>query len=113
MADLSKKEVDKIRLDLEVLLDKDYLDLSEEHKDQLIELYARNRKTSSIYFWWFFNIHYAYVGKWGLFIIFFLTLGGLGIWWLIDLFRLSTILEEYNKKQAQELLEIIEIKRKS
>lgn len=40
--------------------------------------------------------HYAYVNKWGTQILFWLTLGGLGIWWFIDIFRITSIVEEFN-----------------
>ena len=36
------------------------------------------------------GIHRMYVGKVGTGILFLLTLGGLGIWWLIDLILLCT-----------------------
>ena len=36
------------------------------------------------------GIHRMYVGKIGTGILFLLTLGGLGIWWLIDLILLCT-----------------------
>lgn len=35
-----------------------------------------------------FGIHRMYVGKVGTGILFFLTMGGFGIWWLIDLILL-------------------------
>lgn len=34
--------------------------------------------------WLFFGLHYAYVGKWGLQVLFWFTGGGLLVWWLID-----------------------------
>jgi len=40
--------------------------------------------------------HYAYLGKWGKQILFWITLGGLGIWWLFDLFRIPGLIERYN-----------------
>ena len=40
--------------------------------------------------------HYAYVNKWGTQILFWLTLGGLGIWWIIDIFRMPSIIEDFN-----------------
>ncbi|WP_338397595.1 TM2 domain-containing protein [Persicobacter psychrovividus] len=46
-----------------------------------------------------FSAHYAYNGKWGMQILFWLTAGGLGVWWLIDIFRMSSIIKKYNDKQ--------------
>ena len=36
-----------------------------------------------------FGIHRMYVGKVGTGILFFLTLGGLGLWWLVDIILFS------------------------
>jgi len=41
--------------------------------------------------------HYAYVGKWGLQILFWITLGGFGLWAFIDLFRIPSIVAKYNE----------------
>ena len=43
-----------------------------------------------------FGTHYAYLGKWGLQILFWITLGGLGIWAFIDLFTMSGKVDRYN-----------------
>ena len=40
--------------------------------------------------------HYAYLGKWGLQFLFWITLGGLGIWALIDLFLIPGKVAAYN-----------------
>jgi len=40
--------------------------------------------------------HYAYVNKWGMQILFWLTFGGFGIWWLIDLFRIPGMIYDFN-----------------
>jgi len=45
-----------------------------------------------------FGSHYAYLGKWGIQFLFWITFGGLGLWWLIDLFSLSSKVENYNSK---------------
>lgn len=36
-----------------------------------------------------FGAHYLYIGKPGLQLLFWITMGGLGIWWLIDLFNME------------------------
>ena len=43
-----------------------------------------------------FGTHYAYLGKWGLQILFWITLGGLGIWAFFDLFTMSGKVARYN-----------------
>ncbi len=44
-----------------------------------------------------FGAHYAYLDKWKLQIIFWLTGGGLGIWWVISFFTLPAKVKHYNK----------------
>lgn len=46
--------------------------------------------------WLLFGAHYAYLGKWGLQILYWLTLGGLGFWALIDIFRIPRMVREHN-----------------
>jgi hypothetical protein len=53
-----------------------------------------------------FGTHYAYLGKWGLQILFWITLGGLGIWALIDLFTMSGKVDRHNATIFQQIEEI-------
>lgn len=46
------------------------------------------------------GLHYAYLGKWGMQIIFWLTGGGFFIWWLVDLFRVSGLIRDRNQDVA-------------
>jgi hypothetical protein len=56
-----------------------------------------------------FGFHYLYFEKWGLQIIYWLTGAGLGFWGLYDMFRLSNMVDQYNKNLARELLADIKI----
>ncbi len=93
-----------IEKELVEYLGQEYISLSAPNKSKLSQLYKKYRRGDAIYFWWFFNFHYAYVKKWKLCVLFVLTFGAIGVWWLIDLFRLNTILREYNVTKAKELL---------
>ena len=55
--------------------------------------------------WVLLGAHYAYLGRWGLQIAFWLTLGGLGIWAFIDLFRIPGLVADHNWDVAEELEE--------
>lgn len=46
--------------------------------------------------WLLFGVHYAYLGKWGLQILYWFTLGGWGIWALVDLFSMTRKIEKHN-----------------
>jgi len=61
-------------------------------------LQSKIKSTGTAYLLYFllFGTHYAYLGKWGLQILYWFTLGGLGIWTLIDLFTMSEKVNRYN-----------------
>lgn len=67
-------------------------------------LQSKIKKTSTAYLFMFFlGAHYAYLGKWGLQILYWFTLGGLGVWSLIDLFTMNSKIEEYNAPIFEQL----------
>ncbi|MBI3706327.1 MAG: hypothetical protein HY246_01345 [Proteobacteria bacterium] len=45
--------------------------------------------------WLLLGSHYLYFGRWLLQLVFWLTLGGLGAWWIVDLFRLPAMLRRH------------------
>jgi len=60
-------------------------------------LQSQLKSTGSAYLFWFIlGAHYAYLGRWGVQLIFWLTLGGLGIWGLVDLFRMGSLVADAN-----------------
>lgn len=74
--------------------------------DAFITDYEKSEKNIIIayIFMLFLFAHYAYTGKWGLFIVYILTSGGCGLWLLIDLFRLPKIISDYNNELAHNIL---------
>jgi len=48
--------------------------------------------------WFFFGLHYIYLGKIGTQFLYWITLGGLGLWAFIDLFRIPGMVESANNK---------------
>ena len=76
-----------------------------------IQLQGELKNTGSAYLmYWFLGCHYGYVGKWGVQLAYWFTLGGFGMWILIDLFRIGGIVKRYNNKIYAELEEIDEQK---
>lgn len=60
-------------------------------------LLSKMKSTGTAYLCWFFlGCHYAYLGKWGLQILYWITLGGFGIWCLIDLFHIPSKINQHN-----------------
>jgi hypothetical protein len=48
--------------------------------------------------------HYLYLRRRGLHVLFWLTLGGLAAWWLLDLFRIPRLVRDYNRQVAAHIM---------
>jgi len=73
-------------------------------------LLSKVKSTASAYFLWFLlGAHYIYFGKWGIQFLYWITLGGAGIWALIDFFTMPGKVERHN---ASIFLQIEEIEKK-
>ncbi|GAA0894807.1 hypothetical protein GCM10009122_44890 [Fulvivirga kasyanovii] len=67
-------------------------------------LQSKFKSTGTAYLFYFlFGLHYAYLDKWGLQILYWFTLGGLGLWALIDLFTMSDKVNNYNRVISRQL----------
>mgnify|MGYP003651789815 FL=1 len=65
-------------------------------------------KGTAFLMYWFLGSHYAYLGKWGVQLAYWFTLGGLGIWLMVDLFRIGGLVKRYNNLIYEELDELEE-----
>jgi hypothetical protein len=58
------------------------------------------KDTSTAYLYWLcLGLHYRYLENMGTQLIFWVTLGGLGLWWLFDLVCIPTMVRDYNINQ--------------
>lgn len=71
------------------------------------ELESQIKSTGSAYLFYLFGFHYIYLGKIGTQFLYWLTLGGVGFWMLMDLFTLPKKVAEHNAPIFQQL-EMIE-----
>ena len=66
------------------------------------------RRSKSMVFafiaWFCLGWHYLYLKRIGLQVVFWFTLGGFGVWWFIDLFRVAGIVNAMNEDLARELM---------
>jgi len=70
-------------------------------------LLSQMKSTGTAYVCWFFlGCHYAYLGKWGMQLLYWFTLGGLGFWALIDLFHIPSKVNNYNLKISMQIDEL-------
>lgn len=73
--------------------------------DGWAEEYARRRKSGLVAFICaLFGVHYAYLGRWGLFLLYLVTVGGFFMWWFVDLFRVTGLVAESNRDVAVDVL---------
>lgn len=88
-----------------LLVQKKYGNLSSEQKQIFNDEFERRKKSVGItYLLWLLGWHYAYLKKWGLLALFLFSLFGFFIWWIIDLFRIPKMVEDYNNELALEIL---------
>ena len=81
--------------------------LSAQRQEEFVEEYKRKNKSLGLAYLFLiivFALHYGYLKKWGLQVVFWITGGGLFIWWLIDLFRLPRLVRNYNKDIATDVM---------
>src|SRR5690554_2479140 len=81
--------------------------LSAQKQEEFVEEYNRKAKSTGIAYLFLiviFTMHYGYLRKWGLQVVFWLTGGGFFVWWIIDLFRLPGLVKSYNKDVATDVL---------
>jgi hypothetical protein len=58
--------------------------------------YGKLKSTGMAYLTWFIGLHFAYLGNWGLLILYWFTIGGLGVWAVIELFIIPSRVETIN-----------------
>lgn len=77
------------------------------------QLFGDIKSTFTAFVLFFFlGAHYAYMGKWGIQFLFWFTLGGLGIWTIVDIFMMSGMVQDHNNLINKELEAIEDLKHK-
>lgn len=72
-------------------------------QEKMYVLTANKKDTGVTYLcWFFFGVHYFYLNKPLTNIIYWLTLGGLGIWAIVDLFRIPAMVKAMNAENIQD-----------
>lgn len=61
------------------------------------------KSVGAAYVFWIFGIHYLYFGKPFVFLLYFLTGGGLFIWAIFDFFDMPRKVNSANRKEAKKL----------
>jgi len=68
-------------------------------------LQSKMKSSGIAYLCWFIlGIHYAYLGKWGLQILYWITFGGFGVWAILDLFLIPGKVDRYNFEISKQII---------
>ena len=67
----------------------------------------RYRTPEAYALWLVFGLHYAYLNRWGMQVLFWITAGGFLVWWLVDLFCLPSIVRRKNADVANGIVSTI------
>lgn len=66
---------------------------------------VKSQGTAYLYFF-LLGAHFAYLGRWGLQLLFWFTLFGFGLWGLIELFSIPGRVQKHNARIYHQLEEI-------
>jgi TM2 domain-containing membrane protein YozV len=80
--------------------------LPAQKQEEFIEEFKRKQKSMSITYilLLFLGAHYFYLKRGWLNILFWFTGGGMLIWWTIDIFRVPSLIMNYNKDVATDTM---------
>jgi hypothetical protein len=101
-----------IAAELPVVVRNELATLPAQWQQEFAEEYTRNKKSLGLAYLFLiivFWAHYGYLKKWGLQVIFWVTAGGIGIWWLIDIFRLPGLVKNYNTELAIHMMRSLKV----
>ncbi len=85
------------------------LAMTEAQRETFLAEYKRKRK-SPLVTWiltLLLGLHYVYLGRWGKALLFWVTFGGIFMWWLLDLCRPRQLTNEVNADIASEVLRTV------
>ena len=73
---------------------------------QLLQTKMKSSGTAYLCYFLLFSSHYAYLGKWGLQLLYWFTLGGCFVWMFCDLFRIPGMVNRHNAMIAKQIDDI-------
>jgi len=96
---------------LSILFQKQYNSLSAEAQEQFNSQFRKNKKSVLMSYFLFvlFGFHYAYLNNWGKQFLYIFTVGGMGLWIIADIFRIPSIVRDYNEEKALDIISKIKM----
>lgn len=76
------------------------------------DLYEKIKPIGTVYFYWlFFGVHYTYFEKWDKQVLYWITLGGLGVWAIRDFVRMPEMIVEHRESVFRKIEELEKVKK--
>jgi len=75
------------------------------------EEFGKKKKSPRVAFWLAMSVaglHYLYLGRWVVALIYCATFAGFGVWWIIDLFRVQELVRVRNRTLAIQVLKDVQ-----
>jgi len=85
--------------------------LTPEKQSLFLEEFRRKKKNTGIAYllWFIIGLHYIYLGKIGWQFFYWITLGGIGVWAFIDLFRIPGMVNNNNRDVAIDVIRDLKV----
>ena len=86
--------------------------MDHQKQEMFVEEFKRKKKSTGMAYFFLLvclGMPYGYIGKWGLQLAYWFTSAGLSIWFFYLLFKLPSIVKEYNKDVALEVMRNLKI----
>ncbi len=85
--------------------------LPAQQQDEFVYEYRRKLKSLPLAYlcWLAGGSHYLYLRRGWMQVFFWMTLGGMGLWWIIDGFRLPRLVHDYNADVGVDLLRTLRV----
>lgn len=80
--------------------------MTPQQQSEFYQEYLRRSKSSDManLSWFLLGWHYAYFNKWGWQVLFWFTVGGFFLWWVIDFFRIEGMVRDWNSDAANAVM---------
>jgi hypothetical protein len=96
--------------ELSPLVASEYTRMTSEQKALFETEFTRRKKESGKgWLFWFFGFHYLYFGDVGKQLVYWFTLGGLGVWIIMDAVNMQKNVDRYNQRISNDALSAIQL----
>jgi hypothetical protein len=97
-----------VELHLPVVVRNSLAQMDQAHQEEFAAQYKlKGKSPAKAYLFWLFGCHYLYLGQPNKALLYWLTLGGAGIWMVLDAFRMGALCGEASRDTAIDVCRIV------